>query len=275
MVLDLVSPWCAAVEATGSLAARRAFRARHDTLLEALRRQRAPQADAFPLGTDPAALRPLARRAADPRRHELLRDLAREVARFGSGGCDRIAIVAGHDKGDATEPLPLREGYVVLFLDQIDDDVAMTVAFARGAAAVTRWRTADGALRRQIGPHWDRWEVARDAPLREWLYAEALGFELARALRPDLATHQLLGINRSMYRRLRQGEKSLRARLAADFDQAGIGPVLRWLTPSATRSLRTTGGSALPPMAGRYLASTMLSQRVERVGLRAAIGMAS
>ena len=71
MIIDLISPWAAAVE---SMRAQSAWRARHAALLEALRRQRAPHAIAYPLASDHVALHLLALRASDPERQQLLRD---------------------------------------------------------------------------------------------------------------------------------------------------------------------------------------------------------
>jgi len=186
-------------------------------------------------------------------------------------------LLAGPAHGDPVEPLPADGGTATLFLELIPDDVALTVALARATAALTRWRApeSESPLHERRPTPWDRWQRAREVPLREWLYAEALGAELARLLLPEIPVHVLLGVNRTTYTRLRRGEKTFRALLAADLDRTGIGPVMRWLHPTGPRSTRTVGEVVLPPMAGRYLATTVLSERVTRVGLRAAIRMAA
>jgi hypothetical protein len=73
--------------------------------------------------------------------------------------------------------------------------------------------------------------------------------------------------------RLRDREHTLRALLDADIDHAGLGLVLRWLTPDTPASTRTTGNTVLPAGAGHYLAWRMVAKRIERVGIGEAVRM--
>lgn len=277
MIVDLVSPWSAAVEATDSPRARVAFRGRHSQLLELLRRARAPLLDTMPLAMDIAVLHPLARRAADPALQQQIRDALARAAQLGADRCDSVVLVAGDGTGDPAEPIPWPDADAVLFLDRIENDSRMITALARAVAALTRWGAADShtAITHDVRHGWDRWQSARDVPLREWIYTEGVGLHVAQALRPDLPPHELLGITQVAFGRLRQREKVFRALLAADLDQRGIGLLLRWLTPSAPTGPRTVAGVVLPPMAGRYLAWRKLAERVARAGLSEAIRMAA
>lgn len=277
MITDLVSPWCTAVEARDSARARSAFRSRHADLLEILRRQRAPLADALPLAMNPGELRPLARRAADPDSQQTLRAALGRAARLGADGCDRIVLLAGDGSGDAAEPLPWPDGDTALFLDRAGDDVAQLAALGRGVAALTRWRAIDSQspVRRLEFQPWNRWQAGRDFPLREWIYASGLGLHLGHALLPDQAPHALLGISLAAFARLRERERVFHALLSADLDQCGIGLVLRWLSPGAPAGPRTVGDVVVPPFAGQYLGWRMLADRVARVGLGEAIRMAA
>jgi hypothetical protein len=275
MIVDLVSPWCAAVEAADPVAARDVFRTRHAPLLGSLRSARTPLLDTVPFATDAGVLRPIARRAADPTVQQQLRDLLVRAAEFGADRCRGVVLVPADGVGDLAEPIPWPDANVVLFLDRIEQDDGLSVALARAVTAVTRWTAPDSRTLVAHDPHraWDRWQSARDVPLREWIYTEGVGLHLAQALRPDLPVHQLLGVTQVALGRLRQREKVFRALLATDLDQRGIGLLLRWLTPGAPTGPRTVGDVALPPMAGRYLAWRMLAERVTRVGLREAIRM--
>jgi hypothetical protein len=275
MIVDLVSPWSAAVDATDSRRAREAFRARHAPLLELLRRARTPLRDTLTLATDPEALRPLARRAADPAVQQQIRDALSRAGELGADRCGSVQLVAGDGTGDAAEPIPWPDADAVLFLDRTGNDDMMIVALARVVTALTRWTAPDSQtpVAHDASRGWDRWQSARDVPLREWVYTEGVGLHLAQALRPDLPTYQLLGITQVALGRLRQREKVFRALLDADLDQRGVGPLLRWLTPGAPSGPRTIGDMVLPPTAGHYLAWRMLAERVERVGLREAIRM--
>jgi hypothetical protein len=275
MIVDLVSPWLAALEAPDPVRACASFRDRHAPLLDALRRIRAPLSDALPLSGNAATLRPLARRAADPAVQQQIREALARAADLGADRCRRVLLVAGDGTGDGAEPIPWPHPDAVLFLDRIDDDGRMIVALARAVAVLTRWTTPDAHthIAASSSGHWDRWEAVRDVPLREWIYAEGVGLHLAHALQPHWPPHQLLGVTQVAFGRLRQRERTFSALLDADLDQRGIGMTLRWLTPSAPMGLRTIGDIVLPPMAGCYLAWRMLSERVARAGLRETITM--
>ncbi len=272
MIVDLVSPWAAAIESAES---QLAWRARHGELLEALRRQRAPHADTYPLAFDHDALRRLAVRASDPELHQLLRDTMSAASGLGVDTAASVVLFAGGDEGDGVEPLPGPAAEVVLFLDHCDDDAALLVALARGLVAVTRWSSPDSLslIRASRSGAWDRWRLAREVPLGEWLYTEGLGLHLAQQLLPDLPAHRLLGISLGALHRLRDREHALRALLDDDIDQAGLGLVLRWLTPDTPASARTKGNTVIPADAGHYLAWRMVAERVERVGFGAAVRM--
>jgi hypothetical protein len=273
VIVDLVSPWLAALEATDSVAAQRLFRDRHADVLEVLRRARAPMFDAIPLTTDTSVLRQLAQLAADPARQQSLRDVLGQAATLGADEVRRVVLIPATATGDAMEPLPYPSGDAVLIVGQLHDDAAWTAALGRAAAAVTRWRAPDSVsiLRELPAAEWNRWELARVTPLGEWIYTEGVALHLVAALLPQRAPNQLIGVSQVAFDRLRQREKVFRALLTADLQQTGIGLLLRWLTPGAPAGQRTADTIVIPPMAGHYLAWRMTAERVTRVGLRAAI----
>ena len=266
MIIDLISPWAAAVE---SARTQSAWRARHAALLEALRRQRAPHAPEYSLATNQAELHQLAIRASDPERQQLLRDAVSTAFELGVDAAASIVLLAGGDAGDAVEPLLGSSANVVLFLERCHDDTELVIALARGLVAVTRWAGHDSksVIHATRTDDWDRWQLAREIPLGEWLYTEGLGLHLAQLLLPGVPTQHLLGTTVGALHRLRDREHTLRALLDADIDQAGLGLVLRWLTPDTPASTRTIGNTVLPVGAGHYLAWRMVAERVERVGI--------
>lgn len=271
MPLDLVSPWTAAVLAQDPPQAIAAFRTRHAPLLDALRRQRAPHTDTLPLLLAPERLAPLAARATDPRPADRRRQHRLRVAALGADHPFSTVLLAGDGTGDAAEPLPGAEATVALFLER-GDEATLDRGMARAAALLTRWSAPDSAspLRGTAAP-WDRWALARDVPLAEWIYGEGVALHLALAAEehPDPALH--LGLSRGTWQRLRERERSLRALLAADLAEAGLGLVLRWLAPDAPPSARRIGTTTLPPAAGRYLGWRMVAERVARLGLADAL----
>lgn len=242
-------------------------------MLAALHRSRTPLLDSFPLATNVDLLRSLARRAADPAVHEQLRVTLAQAAGFGAGRCHDVVLLAGDGDGAPGEAIPWPDGDAALLLDRIDNDTRMSVALAGAVAALTRWGDPDSrtAVTRDVHHGWDRWQSARDVPLREWIYTEGVALHLAHALQPLLVPHELLGLTHAAFGRLRQREKVFRSLLAVDLDQRGVGLVLRWLTPDAPATARTVGDVVLPPMAGQYLAWRMVEERVGRVGIRDAL----
>jgi hypothetical protein len=273
VIVDLVSPWLAALEAADPAAAQHLFRRRHAELLESLRRARAPMFDSMPLTSDPAALRPLAKHAADPARQQALREAVTHAATLGADGIRRVTLVALDLTGDAMEPLPYPGGDAVLIVSQLAHDRAWIAALGRAAVAVTRWSATDSAsaLRAVTAAEWNRWDLGRNTPLGEWIYTEGVALHLVAALLPELSPSELIGVSRGAFERLRQREKVFRALLNADLKHCGIGLLLRWLTPGAPAGQRTAGNVVIPPRAGQYLAWRMTAERVARVGLGVAI----
>lgn len=273
MIIDLVSPWLAAAQSADPVSAAEAFRDRHAPLLAGLRRARTPASATFPLTGDLAALRALAPRAADPATQQLLRQAVGDAAALGADVVGDVVLLAGVGDGDGVEPLPHPTADIVLFLELLPGDDALVAAVARAAATVTRWRSPDSqsVLSRVAAAAWDRWELVRAVALREWLYTEGIAVHLAAALLPARPPHQLFDLSPGAFARLRERERVLRALLAPDLDEHGIGLTLRWLTPGAPAGPRTVGRTVIPSMAGRYLAWRMMAERVERVGLAAAI----
>ena len=275
MIVDLVSPWAAAFDAPDATRACALFRARHAELLEALRRQRAPHLGVFPLPDERQGLRQLASQASNLDLQQRLRDQLHAAARLGALEPAAVVLVVGDDGGDPIEALPGRRPTIALFLDRSVDTIDLGVGLSRGLASLTRWCAADSesAVRAVMREPWDRWQLAREIPLAEWLYAEGAGVHLAHALLPDAPPHRLLGCSRGALRRIREREHAFRALLEADLDHTGLGLVLRWLAPQAPASVRTAGGTVLPPGTGQYLAWRMMAERVERVGIGDALRM--
>jgi hypothetical protein len=265
VIVDLVSPWMAAVEASDTVRAQLEFRARHASLLDLIRQQRVPHLAELPLSDDRPSLRLIRERAIDQATLAMLSDTAARASTHGADGCRSIVLLpAGADDAPA-EPLPGLSGTVVAFIraDPISD--ADFVAFLLAVASLTRWER----VHRWSGA-WNRWEAARNYPLREWIYNAGLGLHLALSVL-EIETHQALAVSRTAFARLRQQEKALLAHIDGDLDQRGTGLVMRWLVPSAPNSLRSVGGVTLPPMAGHYLAWRLVSHRVARAGLRDAM----
>ncbi len=270
-LLDLVTPW-AAVSTTPEL--HDAFHLRWAGQLDLFRQQRVPLALRLSL----AEAGPLANaltRAGDPSLTARLRGIRETLDELGVSPpkCTTI-LVASDVPGEAHEAIPSPgDPLVVLCLDRIPDDAALMAAWARALTALARWVGPGPSPMVPLAASrpWDVWRVAREVPLAEWVYTAGLAEHTVQAVLPGIDAATQFGLSRSAMQRLREQERSLRARLAADLPLAGLGPWLRWMAPGAPPSVRSDGGPPIPVGAARYLAWRLTTDRVNRIGLGAAI----
>ncbi|HEY4320490.1 MAG TPA: hypothetical protein VGM77_04855 [Gemmatimonadales bacterium] len=273
-MLDLASPWCAAVEGSDSSRLRTIFHNRHRARLTLVGRQCAP-GEQLPLPLDRTVVRRAADRAADPALQQRIRTMLDDAMAHGIDQCRLVVLLPAWADQPSAEPLPVSQPWVALFLAAAARDAELLGVLAQALAAVTRWTATDAqspllAFRQQP---WDRWERARHIPLSEWLYTEGIGLHLAMTLVPELSPAECLGISAAEYARLRDRERTLRALLDVDLDQTGLGLVLRWLIPGTPAGPRTVGDTVIPRRAGAYLAWRMVADRVRRVGIGDAVRM--
>lgn len=276
MLLDLVSPWAAAVESSDP-ARMAALKAEHAPLLDRLRIQRTPDQNALPLAADPRLLALVMRHATPPAARQRLAGAVERASLLGADAPFGVVLLAGDGRGEITEPLPWEAPpMVALFLEHAGAGASgarrIAAAVARGAALVTRWSARDSASELAAGTRsWNRWEIARDVPLGEWVYADGIATHLALAADPSLPVHVVLGVSRGAFARLREAERALRLLIERDLALPGLGPLLRWMVRDAAVASRTVDGVTIPPGAGHYLAWRLTEARVRSVGLRAAL----
>jgi hypothetical protein len=266
-VLDLVTPWAQASNSSNPARERAAFRTRWAEPLETFRRQRTPLATLLPLSTHSIRAVALAR---DPALAPRLRDVRAALSELGIvPPVLTTVLLATEAPGAAGEAIPeSKSPLIYLCLDRIASEDELVKSWIRGAVFLVRW----------LGRHpsdslWDRWGAARSIPLAEWVYAAGLAAHAVRAVLPEMPPHQQFGMSRGSFQRLREHERALTARLAADLPLSGLGPWLRWFGDEvgAPPSIRSDGGSPVPDGAGRYLAWRLTAERVERLGLEAAM----
>jgi hypothetical protein len=264
-ILDLITPW----QYAASDADRAAFRRRHATLLDAIRRLRAPTEPDLPLahGTLPPGDDP-----ADPAFHAALRALGARMADDGFRTPATVVLIAVDAPGAALEVIPDPAHPLVVLVQPRHPHAAL----AEGIAMVHRATDPagrSGLARLAAATAWDKWRAVRELPLAEWVYVAGTGVHAAiQYAGADAAT--AVGVAPGRLSLLRESERALQSRLDADLDQAGAGLVLRWLEDHAPLTMRRSpDGFAVPAGAGRYLGWRMLAERVERTGLLEAAGM--
>jgi hypothetical protein len=268
-VLDLVTPWAQATNSSHPARERAAFRTRWSEPLETFRRQRTPLATLLPLATHPEHAAKLAR---DPALASRIREVRASLTELGIAPPTLTTVLlATEAPGSPGEAIPERDSPLIyLCLDRITGDAELVKAWVRGAIFLIRWMG-----RHPAAPRWDRWEAAGSVPLAEWVYAAGLAAHAVRIVLPGLEPHEQFGMSKGSFQRLREHERALTERLAADLPLTGLGPWLRWFGEEvgAPPSIRSDGGPPIPSGAGRYLAWRLTTERVARVGLAEAIAL--
>ncbi len=271
MITDLVSPWLAAVESGVSPDARAAFRRAHAPLLDLLAHQRRPLGGEFPATPDLTRLHAAQRLATDPALRQALGEARATAVGLGADCPAAIVLVPGDDSESPVEALPHPAPAVALVVDGELGIAELAAALVRGLALLTRWSDAESAspVRGRSAP-WDRWQLAMELPLAEWIYAEGLALHVVAAAFPAWTAPRLLGVSPSHYQRLRERERALRGLLSIDLDRTGIEAVNRWLAWSAAAP-----EPGIPAAAGRYLAWRLTAESVATAGLRRALRLSA
>lgn len=266
-ILDLVTPWVQASHSANPARARAAFRTRWADVLETFRRQRTPLATLLPLAAKPGHAATLAR---DPALAPRIREVRAALGALGIAPPTLTTILlATEAPGAPSEPVPETDSpFIYLCLDRIANDAELVKAWIRAAVFLVRRIGRPGTP-----APWDRWEAARTIPLAEWVYTAGLATHAVRTVLPGLAPHEQFGLNKGGFQRLREHERALTERLAADLQLTGMGPWLRWFGEEvgAPPSIRSDGGLPIPTGAGRYLAWRLTAERIDRVGLAEAM----
>jgi hypothetical protein len=266
-ILDLVTPWAQASNSGSPARERAAFRTRWAQPLETFRRQRTPLATLLPLAAAPEHAAMLAR---DPSLAPRIREVRAALTEHGIAPPPLTTILlATEAPGAPAEPVPERDSPLIyLCLDRIGNDAELVKGWIRAAVFLVRQLGRPGTAAR-----WDRWEAARTIPLAEWVYTAGLAAHAVRTVLPTLAPHEQFGLSKGGFQRLRENERALTERLAADLQLTGMGPWLRWFGEEvgAPPSIRSDGGLPIPTGAGRYLAWRLTAERIDRVGLAEAM----
>jgi hypothetical protein len=140
------------------------------------------------------------------------------------------------------------------------------------AAHLVRYLAPDSraGIRRLIqdaGGHYDCWDIAGRASLRELLVNEGVAVHAARAAAPGLRDEDYFGFARRQYQRLRELETFLTRVARPDLDRTGLGLRLRWLTGGMSPAARLVQGRVLPERAGYYLGARMTEALVAERGI--------
>jgi hypothetical protein len=116
------------------------------------------------------------------------------------------------------------------------------------------------------GGYYSYWETARRSTLGELLVNEGLAVQVARSVSPGHAAWEYFGFARRQYARIRELESVLQQAAHADFDRAGLGLRLRYLSGGMSDEARTFERTVLPERAGYYLGARLVETPIATRG---------
>jgi uncharacterized protein YjaZ len=114
--------------------------------------------------------------------------------------------------------------------------------------------------------YYSYWETGRQATLRELLVNEGLAVQVSRAVSPGHAAWEYFGFARRQYARTREIEPILARAAGRDFERAGLGLRLRYLSGGMSDEARTVERTVLPERAGYFLGARMVEAAIAARG---------
>lgn len=155
------------------------------------------------------------------------------------------------------------------------DPALLPLWIAHEVAHVVRYLSPHSRadLRRLVtaaGGHYDCWDLASRATLRELLLNEGVAVHAARAAAPGYDEATYLGFTRRQFRRMRELEAFLFRAATPDLDRSGLGLRLRFLTGGMSPAARLVHGRVLPERSGYYIGARMAEALVLERGVAAA-----
>lgn len=116
------------------------------------------------------------------------------------------------------------------------------------------------------GGYYSYWETGRRATLGELLVNEGLAVQVARTVSPGHAAWEYFGFARRQYARIREIESVLQQAAQTDFERAGLGLRLRYLSGGMSDEARTFDRTVLPERAGYYIGARLVETAIATRG---------
>jgi hypothetical protein len=110
------------------------------------------------------------------------------------------------------------------------------------------------------------WETGRRASLRELVVNEGVAVQISRAVSPGHAAWEYFGYGRREFVGVRDHESVAARAIARDFDRAGLGLRLRYLSGGMSDAARTVDRVVLPERAGYFVGTRMVEAAIEQRG---------
>jgi hypothetical protein len=116
------------------------------------------------------------------------------------------------------------------------------------------------------GGFYSYWETGKRATLRELLINEGIAVQVSRLVSPGHAAWEYYGYDRREYARIREMGPVVARSLIGNFDKAGLGLRLKYLSDGMSEEARRVGDYVVPDRCGYYIGARMVEQAMNTRG---------
>ncbi|MGI9043213.1 MAG: hypothetical protein ACR2GK_03700 [Gemmatimonadaceae bacterium] len=114
--------------------------------------------------------------------------------------------------------------------------------------------------------YYSYWETGKRATLRELLINEGIAVQVSRLISPGHASWEYYGYDRREYARIREMGPVVARSLLGNFDKAGLGLRLKYLSDGMSEDARRVGDYVVPDRCGYYIGARMVEHAIVTKG---------
>ena len=114
--------------------------------------------------------------------------------------------------------------------------------------------------------YYSYWETGKRATLRELLINEGIAVQVSRMISPGHAAWEYYGYDRREYARIREMGPVVARSLIGNFEKAGLGLRLKYLSDGMSEDARRVGDYVVPDRCGYYIGARMVEQAMNTKG---------
>jgi hypothetical protein len=118
----------------------------------------------------------------------------------------------------------------------------------------------------ESGGYYSYWETGKRATLRELLINEGIAVQVSRLISPGHASWEYYGYDRREYARIREMGPVVARSLLGNFDKAGLGLRLKYLSDGMSEDARRVGDYVVPDRCGYYIGARMVEHAIVTKG---------
>ncbi|HVF40177.1 MAG TPA: hypothetical protein VM939_09775 [Gemmatimonadaceae bacterium] len=118
----------------------------------------------------------------------------------------------------------------------------------------------------EMGGYYSYWETGKRATLRELLINEGLAVQVSRLVSPGHAAWEYYGYDRREYARIREMGPVVARSLIGNFDKAGLGLRLKYLSDGMSEDARRVGDYVVPERCGYFIGAKMVEHAIATKG---------